>query len=390
MHDKLSDIRLDHNSFISLHVQLHNQLRRLIVSERWQHGERIPTETQLSKHLDISRTTVRIALQRIEVEGLIRRTAGRGTFVTYQPQEHSHTRSIGYVTRSFHNEIHSILLSSAETELRSAGYQVIFSNAQDNAEEAQTLQQLLDDNVAGLMIWANANPTAQTKSLLREYQRREIPVVFVDRPIPGIETDYVSSDNFSGTYDLVNHVIELGHRQIVFLMPNINNLLPIDDRLRGYTAAVNEHGLHAYAPWKVKSPNRHEFLETDIYDLVGEDSQLIVDQIVRHMNAVDPKPTAIVCINDILAIVTISALQKIGFAVPDDVSVVGFDDISMASHIGVPLTTISQNAFELGKAASQILIERLRGQVSPPRRHQVPTQLRIRRSTAAPMLAMRL
>ena len=134
------------------------------------------------------------------------------------------------------------MLSSAETELRSAGYQVIFSNAQDNAEEAQTLQQLLDDNVAGLMIWANANPTAQTKSLLREYQRREIPVVFVDRPIPGIETDYVSSDNFSGSYDLVNHVIELGHRQIVFLMPNINNLLPIDDRHRGYTAAVNEHG----------------------------------------------------------------------------------------------------------------------------------------------------
>ena len=88
MHNKLEKIRLDHNSYISLHVQLHNQLRRLIVSGRWRYGERIPTEAQLSRHLDISRTTVRIALQRIEVEGLIKRNAGRGTFVTWQPQKH--------------------------------------------------------------------------------------------------------------------------------------------------------------------------------------------------------------------------------------------------------------------------------------------------------------
>lgn len=88
MHSKLEKIRLDHNSYISLHVQLHNQLRRLIVSGCWQYGERIPTEAQLSRHLDISRTTVRIALQRIEVEGLIKRNAGRGTFVTWKPQNH--------------------------------------------------------------------------------------------------------------------------------------------------------------------------------------------------------------------------------------------------------------------------------------------------------------
>ncbi len=121
MHEKLEQIRLDHNSYISLHVQLHSQLRRSIVSGRWQDGERIPTETLLSRHLDISRTTVRIALQRIEVEGLIKRTAGRGTFVSYQPNDHSNNRTIGYVTCSFHNEIHTNILSSAQTELRANG-----------------------------------------------------------------------------------------------------------------------------------------------------------------------------------------------------------------------------------------------------------------------------
>lgn len=386
MHDKLEIIRLDHNSYISLHVQLHNQLRRLIVSGRWRDGERIPTETQLSRHLDISRTTVRIALQRLEVEGLIERVAGRGTFVAFQPQDRSNSHTIGYLTHSFHNEIHTVLLSSASTEVRSAGYQVIFNNAADFADETAILRQLLDDDVAGLFIWASASPDKETVSILREYQRRRIPIVFIDRAIEGIESDYVSSDNFGGAYDLVAYLVELGHRHIVQLMPNIAGLQPVCERHRGYVAALHDHDLHAYAPWKINPPERQEFHETDIYSLVGEHSQQMVEQVVRLMNTVDRKPKAIVCINDILAIITISALQEIGFRIPEDVSVVGFDDISMASHIGVPLTTVSQDAYEIGKVASQMLLKRLGGDESPPRYHTVPTRLRIRTSAQAPFV----
>lgn len=387
MRDKLTTIKLDHNSYISLHVQLHNQLRRMIISGRWRDGERIPTETQLARHLDISRTTVRIALQRLEVEGLIRRTAGRGTFVTRQAQDQGGSRSIGYITHSFHNEIHTTMLSSAETELRSAGYQVIFCNAADLAEEASILQQLLDENVAGLIVWASASPRDETVSALSDLQARQIPIVFVDRCIKGVAADYVASDNFGGSYALVTHLIDMGHQRIVQLMPNIAGLKSVDERHRGYVAAVQHHGLQAYGPWKIDPPGRPEFHETDIYSLVGEKSQQIIDQVVRLMNAVEPKPTAVACINDILAIITISALKAIGYGVPEDVSVVGFDDISLASHIGVPLTTVSQNAYELGKAASQILLSRLEGDDSPPRRHTVPTRLRLRTSVAAPVLA---
>ena len=386
MRDKLDKIRLDHNSYISLHVQLHNQLRRLIVSERWGHGERIPTETQLARHLDISRTTVRIALQRLEVEGMIKRAAGRGTFVIWQTQDQTGSRSIGYITHSFHNEIHNVLLGSAETELRSAGYQVIFSNATALSEEATVLDQLLEENIGGLIIWASAQPAEETVAILREYQRRAIPIVFLDRRVEGIEADYVASENFEGAYNLAAHLIDLGHENIVQLMPNIDGLLPVDERHRGYVAAVTDHGLPAYAPWKINPPERQEFHETDIYSLVGEKSQQIIEQVVQLMNVVETKPTAIACINDILAIITISALQKIGIKVPDDVSVVGFDDISMASHIGVPLTTVSQDAYELGKSASKILLERLGGDQSAPRCYTVPTRLRIRASTAAPLV----
>ena len=386
MRDKLAKIRLDHNSYISLHVQLHNQLRRLIVSGRWQDGERIPTETQLSRHLDISRTTVRIALQRLEVEGMIQRTAGRGTFVAHQSQQHAVSHTVGYITHSFHNEIHSIMLSSAETELRSAGYQVIFSNATTLADEAAILQQLLDENIAGMLIWASARPTAESRAVLKEFQRRQTPIIFIDRLIASIEADYVASDNYGGAYELVSHLIAMGHEHIVQLMPNINGLRAVDERHRGYAAAVQAHGLPVYAPWKLTPPERPEFHETDIYSLVGEQSQQIIEQVVELMNTVDTKPTAIACINDILAIITISALREIGIAVPQEVSVVGFDDISMASHIGVPLTTVAQDAYAMGQAAAERLLERLAGDVSPPRTRTVPTRLRIRASTAAPLV----
>ncbi len=388
MPEKLDNIRLDHNSYISLHVQLHNQLRRLTVSGRWRFGERIPTEMQLARHLDISRTTVRIALQRLEVEGLIKRTAGRGTFVVYQPQDHTANRSIGYLTCSFHNEIHTNILSSAQTELRSAGYQVIFSNSQDREDEARILQQLLDDDVAGLMLWANAKPTAETKRILAEYQRREMPIVFMDRPVAGIRADCVASDNFGGSYELVRHIIELGHRHIVLLMPNIDDLQPINERRRGFIAALEEHGVLAREPWRISPPDRHEFHETDIYSLVGSQSRHVIKQVERFTDTDGPRPTAIVCINDILAIIAMSALRNLGFTVPDDVSIVGFDDIGMASHIGVPLTTVSQDAYELGKVASQMLLEGLGGGNLAPRSYTVPTQLRIRSSTAAPSVGV--
>ena len=388
MPEKLDKIRLDHNSYISLHVQLHNQLRRLIVSGRWQFGERIPTEMQLARHLDISRTTVRVATQRLEVEGLIKRTAGRGTFVVYQPQDRAANRTIGYLTCSFHNEIHTNILSSAQTELRSAGYQVIFSNSRDRDDEARILQQLLDDEVGGLMLWANAEPTEETLAILGEYERRAIPIVFMDRPIEAISADYVSSDNFGGAYQLVSHLIELGHRRIVPLMPSIDDLHPVNERLRGYMTALHEHGIFAHEPWRISPPERHEFHETDIYSLVGGQSRHVVRQVEGFTDAEGPMPTALVCINDILAIIAISALGNMGYAVPDDVSVVGFDDISMASHIGVPLTTASQDAYELGKVASQMLLERLGDGNMAPRSYSVPTQLRIRSSTAAPYIGV--
>ncbi|MGJ3238033.1 MAG: LacI family DNA-binding transcriptional regulator [Anaerolineae bacterium] len=390
MKSKLSAIKLEHDSYIALHVQLHNALRQLIVSGRWQQGERIPSEPQLARHLNISRSTVRIALQKAEVEGLITRAAGRGTFVSYNPTERSNTGFIGYVTRSFHNEIHRVLLSSVETELRSEGYNVIFSNAIDNQEEVTVLKQLLQDNIRGLVLWANANITDGQRSILREYQASNIPIVYIDRFVDSILSDFVGCDNRGGTQALMQHLIELGHRHIVYLKHNTNNLFPVDERFRTYESIVHQYNLHSYDVWKVNSPNRDEFYETDIFQLLEDQNEVFTRQITDLIQQTQPAPTAIVCVNDALAILTMRAIRSMGLNVPQDISVVGFDDLSLAAYLDIPLTTVSQNAHQIGIEAAQILLERLDGSSKAHQHITVPTRLQIRMSTSTPIVVNHL
>lgn len=385
VNDKLTAITLDHDSYVALHVQLHNALRQFIVSGRWQHGDRIPSETRLAQHLQISRTTVRIALQRAEMEGLVTRAAGRGTFVSYDAQARPETRLVGFVTRSFHNEIHRTLLSSAETELRTEGYSVVFSKARNNQDEVEVLAQLLNDNVKGVILWANARTTPEQRNILHQYQARGVPVVFLDRLVDGIDGDYVGSDNFGGTLALVNHLVELGHRRIVYLSHNISNLYPIEERHRGYRAAMAAHGLTASDIWKINSPNASEFFETDLFELLEQQVPHYNAQVQQRIEGASPRPTAIVCANDALAMITMRAVRQLGITVPDDISIVGFDDISLTAFLDVPLTTASQDAHAIGTLAAKTLLERLDGVSRPTAHHLVPTKLQIRMSTTTPI-----
>ena len=381
MINKLSDLRLEHDSYISLHIQLHNQLRQLIVSQRWNYGERIPTEAQLATHLEISRTTVRIALQLAEVEGLIKRNAGRGTFVSYDAQTQTQQKLIAYVTHSFDNEIHRVLLSSAETELRSSGYKVIFSKAASGADEVRVLQQLLDDGVDGLLLYPNAEEMPQQQHILRQYQMQNIPVVFIDRPVKGIDADCVTSDNFTGSFNIVTYLIELGHRHIVYLKPDLDNLFTINERYRGYAGAMQKHGLCASDAWQVYVSNRHEVYETDIFQVYSEDNSAVQSDIVKQLQTAQPRPTAIFCANDALAIIAARCLSEAGYVIPDDISIAGYDDIQLASYITVPLTTVAQDAQKIGELAAQLLLDRLDGSMDPPGHHYVDVRLKRRAST---------
>jgi len=373
------EITISHESAIPLHTQLLNQLRHLIVSGQWPPGTRLPSEPELKRELRISRSTIRQALSNAEAEGLITRVPGKGTFVA-QPKSKNHL--LGYITFDFLSDFQLQLLSGAESAARAKGYRILFNNSgQDIDEENRLLDQLLKDKVGGILIWPamDNDPSRRLFQLSREGL---IPLVLMDRTLSGLDCDYVTSDNYAGAYTAVQHLIGLGHRDIVFLSLPILRLQPVAERLRGYRAALRDAGLTPREPWLVGTADQEMGTRYALHSFSQAQSQE-TEQIGRYLES-PGRPTAIFAMHDLLALQALKAARKVGLRVPQDLSLVGFDDMDFAAHLEVPLTTIAQNSFDMGKRAAELLIERVEGYQGPSRQEVLPTQLRVRASTASP------
>jgi GntR family transcriptional regulator, arabinose operon transcriptional repressor len=382
--NKVSDIVLLHNSVISLHVQLHNQLRQLILSGRWKRGSRIPSESELTAYLKVSRSTVRLGLQAAEIEGLIERTAGRGTFVAYLPSKEHENRLVAFVTYGFDTESHLMMLKGAENELKAHGYQVILSNVQTHHEELNILQRLKAEYVAGVLLWPYAEASRPQPPSAFSYQQIRLPMVLMDRQIYGIECDCVTSDNYGGGRALMEHFISLGHQNIVFLTHHETELLTVVERYRAYRDVMREAGLTAVEPWYIGQPG-HEIGAGDTFRSSHDLNSPELQQIKEYLFTAQPRPTAIFALNDYLAVLATRTLKLLGMRVPDSMSIGGFDDIDLAAHLEVPLTTVAQDMFLIGKHAAQVLLGRLGGYTGPSECAIIPTELRIRSSTAVPL-----
>lgn len=389
--NNVSDVIISHNGTPSLHVQLHNQLRQLIVSGHWPHGTRIPSETELAQHLRISRSTVRLALHQTEIEGLIERIVGRGTFVayptsstypSYSTAQGRESRLIAFLTSSFDAESHLMMLKGAENTVKAHGYQITFNHVQTQQEEIDLLLRMREDEVAGVLLWPNAAASRALPGDSLSYQRLRVPLVLLDRQVYSLDCDCVTSDNYGGARAAMEHLIELGHRQIAFLSHHEMDLLPVKERYRAYRDSMQDAGLTPLAPWLIGQPgNEIDAIRSSI-DVNSAELQQIKACLLSAM----PRPTAILGLHDYLAVLAVRAIQQLDLRVPDHISVAGFDDTDPAVLLEVPLTTVAQDPFTIGKEAARLLIERIEGASVPARLLLIPTQLRVRSSTAMPVL----
>ena len=264
------------------------------------------------------------------------------------------------------------------------GYRVVFCNSNRDAnEENRLLEQLvLEDKVGGILIW----PVLHNDPSRRLFQLAHhglIPLVLVDRTFNGLACDYVTSDNYAGAYAAVEHLVSLGHRRIAFLSRPILQLSTIAERFRGYQAALRDAGLTPLEPWLVGAANQEMEI---IFALrcYSDATSPEIEQIARYLRA-PQRPTAIFAMNDMMAMQAMKAASLVGLRVPEDLSLVGFDDEGIViTLLDVPLTTVAQDAVALGRQAARLLIERIEGYDGPPRGEVVPTQLRVRASTAPP------
>ncbi|MCA9884049.1 MAG: GntR family transcriptional regulator [Anaerolineae bacterium] len=379
---KYHDIEITHNNVIPLHEQLTNQIRQLILSRRWQTGYRVPSETELQRHLDISRSTVRHALRTIEIEGLIERVAGRGTFVS-PLRERAH-RPLAFQVIDFDHPQQRELLRGAEVAAREAGYPVFFCNSDfDPAEERRLLEQLKHDDVAGVLLWMSIK-NGKSDFITRLCEPDFPPVAMMDRTFGDFPCDYVASDSYAGTYRTIEHLIELGHERIAFLSCGILDLMPIAERYRAYREAMIHAGLKPMDAWVFGEPDQEIYSEMALRAF-SENDDSSVGEVADLLKDRFDDATAIVAINDNVALLTLKAAQRLGISIPDDLSLTGFDDVDLVSYLPTPMTTVAQDYFAMGKAAAELVIERIEGCYSgPPRKVLLPTQLRARATTSVP------
>ena len=273
------------------------------------------------------------------------------------------TLTLGMIVPDSSSPFFAMMVRAIEETCFQQGYSVVLTNSEeDPARELSNVSVLLGKQVDGLIFVAVGMGNDDLRRVLRS-----VPVVVVDRDLPGIEIDAVLVDNLGGGYQATQHLIELGHRRIACITgPSATT--PSAERVIGYYRALGEAGIPADESLVV----RGDFQFGSGY--AGAKALL---------TRPDP-PTAIFVCNDLMAVGAISAAAELGYCQTADLSIVGFDNITLAAYTTPSLTTVAQPIHEIGRLATEMLIQRIQTPNMPYQRRVLPTRLVIRKSTAPP------
>ena len=194
--------------------------------------------------------------------------------------------------------------------------------------------------------------------------------MLIDRSVPGFQTDLVRCNSESGAYELVKHLIVLGHKRIAAIT-GPHGVSTSEDRVSGYQHAMSEAGLENLA-----SVYYGAFTQASGYELANQ------------VLAQNPRPTAIFGANNFLSIGILKALRDANLSVPQDMSVVGFDDLPVSLIVDPILTVAAQPAYEMGQQATQLLLKRLTDDALERNQEIIlPTELIVRRSSGPPQIS---
>lgn len=272
------------------------------------------------------------------------------------------TRTIGLVIPDITNPFFPAVTRGVEDGASSGGYSVFLCNTDnDPAMEDLDVRRLCEHRVDGIIFVG----TTDRRDLLESLLTQGIPVVLTDRPVEDLDADSVLVDNTAGARAACRHLIGLGHRRIG-LVAGTSRTRTGQDRVAGYQDALREAGI----------PIDPSLIEQGNYTMESgrRAAQILFGRF--------PRPTAIFAANDVMAIGVMQAAEEAGLTVPDDLSVVGFDDIEFASMVRPALTTVRQPAYEMGRVAMTMLHERICGEgAAAGRQHVFQPELVVRATT---------
>ncbi|MCL4506298.1 MAG: GntR family transcriptional regulator [Chloroflexi bacterium] len=368
-----------------LYAQVELLIREEIARDGLQPGARLPTEAELCKRFGVSRSTIRQSLNRLEIDGLITRTRGKGTFVRRNnavpssepaaaPGRHETRpalihKMIGLVFCARSDTLQMNILLGAERAAKSRGYALMFGySGEDQRMEEQEIERLLRMGTDGVIVMPVSNVTSTPGvQLLLEHRT---PLVLVDRYLSDLDTSYVVSDGFDGAYRVTEHMIILGYESFSYITSGreLPSTTSVRDRYQGFSKALEDYGMAA----QVKP-----LIPVNLNDTRD------VERLITARTTGQTRPNAIVAVHDAVAIDLMRTATTIGLVPPDDYAVVGFDDLPTASHLPVPLTTVMQPRYDMGFKSGHMLIDIIEGRISQNEKLVLPVSLVVRESCGA-------
>ena len=339
------------DSFLPKYVRIKQELTEEIRAGRLAAGSRVPSEAELMKTYGVSRMTANRALREAADEGFVVRVQGHGTYVAEQPP--ATVKGIEFVYVGARVGIYPELLAGVETRARELGYRLVLSGAEWDLDGA--LQHVTDTNwedTCGVIYRPIESSIAYVlnKEIVQTLWEKGIPVVCVDNYVGLSDKEScVISDNFAKARALTLELARAGYRRIGFVGgPDCSSQR---DRLAGYRHALEESGI-PFDEGLVDNLDHRQPASDGIDDVL--DTFLVTGRM-----------DAIFCLNDYTALSIISACRRRHLELPDEIAVVGYDDMEFAE--GFDLTTVRQPLREEGRVAMDCLRRLMDGETTPQR-----------------------
>lgn len=363
---------------MAAHSRISATLRAEIQSGVHPAGSRLPAEVALAQRFDVSRGTLRQALQTLRREGFVEAVPGRGYFVAHaSPATDTDRRKVvGVVVPSVAQPFVPALLGWIEDELHAGGYSMMVgSSGWTREQQAGRIHRILAEGASGLIAYpVDYDPDP---SLFGHLVERQLPVVLIDRYIVGLPIDAVEPDNVGGAYAAVAHLIGLGHRRIAFISTDNLSTTSVAERVQGYEQALRAVDVEPDRELIFAGIPVHRRWPSGVTPEVTPD----VAAIARFLDRT--RPSAAFALHEVLAQDVIAAAERLGLRVPGDLALVSFDDEAPSVSSSLPLTVAAQPLESLGRTAARLVIERIEGRRTETARFVLPTSLVVRESSGA-------
>lgn len=324
------------------------------------------TIADVAKHAEVSKSTVSQYLnERYEYMGEKTKARikeaieelGYSPNIVARSLKQKSTMTIGVIVANILHVFSTQVIRAIEDYCNKSNFHVIVCNADDDPmKEKHYIEMLRAKQVDGII----AFPTGENTDLYKGLVNDQYPIVFVDRMVPGVPINSVMLDNVYASRLAVEEFVAKGYRKIGMLTPPLHqSIVPRGERIKGYKDSLNEHGITFHPDY-----------------LASAAIEEIQEALDKMLHLQDP-PEAVLALNDRVLFEILKYTHAHQIKIPDQLAIIGIDDVSFASFYSPSLTTIAQPAFEIGEKAAKLLLDRVKNKGIPtyPEVHRFKPQL---------------